>query len=82
MLELLLFYLELKCIPTIFNAYHEHTFNEVFIIVDSQISLSWILSGETKTKSVFVKNRITDIKAMIAKYECEYKKPLNFRYVN
>ena len=57
-------------------------FNEVFVIVDSQISLSWVLSGETKTKSVFVKNRIADIKEMVAEHERKFQSSIKFKYVN
>ena len=81
-LELLSVYLALKCLPTIFNSYDENMFTRVFLAVDSQIALSWVLSGETKTKNVFVKNRIADIRLMKLEFEEKYGISIKFKYVS
>lgn len=56
-LELLAVFLAIKCLGNVFK----HFSKESFVVVDTQIVLSWLFSEGIKTKNQFVKNRLKDI---------------------
>ena len=63
-LELLSAFLALQCLISItedknFNV----SVNSINILTDSQVSLSWLLTGNAHRKHVFVNNRLKDIKS-------------------
>ena len=60
-LEMLSVCMGLKCVPFILNSFNNVKFKKLIVAMDAQIALSWILSGKTNTKSVFVKNRIREV---------------------
>lgn len=63
-LELSSVVLAMKCLPSILSSLRDIQFRDICIGVDSQIVLSWMLSKQPRTKSLFVKNRISDVCAL------------------
>ena len=63
-LELLAVFLAIKCLSNILKTYQKMTFRNLYLAVDAQIVLSWLLSKQTNNKSIFVKHRLKDITQM------------------
>ena len=80
-LELLSVFLGLQGLITILKSFKNVKFNNVYVAVDAQIVLSWILSDIVKCKKPFVSNRIKDIKKMQKDILSEFNVDVNFRYV-
>ena len=80
-LELLSAFLGIKCLDNILNAYSNSQITQIVIAVDAQIVLSWLLSDEVKTKNMFVRNRLKDIKVMLKELSERYSIPINFKYI-
>ncbi|KAL7631639.1 UNVERIFIED_CONTAM: hypothetical protein RMT77_018057 [Armadillidium vulgare] len=81
MLELLSVYLALKCLPQVLSSFSSTRFREVRIFSDSQISLAWLLYGGKKNKSIFVRNRIQDIRLMTDALRKDHSLLSTFHYV-
>ena len=64
--------LRVKCLPTLLEAYFHIKIDNIYLSVDAQIVLSWILSDDIKTKSLYKRNRIKDIHQMIKEIDSEY----------
>ena len=77
-LELVPGYSALRCLETILDAFASVAFERVVIAVDAQIVLSWILSGDSKTKRLFVRNRIKDINKWCLEYQSRIT--ISFKY--
>ena len=82
-LELLGVYIALKNISVIMNTY-KGLIENIFINVDAQIVLSWLLTDVTKlkTKNIYAKNRIKDIKVMVDDIGRNYNIEVKFKYVS
>lgn len=79
-LELLGVFLALKCLEFILSSC-VNSFKKVFVAIDAQIVLSWVLSNNVKTKNMFVKNRIKDIKVICENIRSVFDIEINFKYV-
>ena len=55
-LELLLVFLAVKCIPNILKVFRPETGKRIFVAVDAQVVLSWILFENIKAKCLFTRN--------------------------
>ena len=53
--------LALKCLPTIIKSYKNIQFQFINVYVDAQIVLNRLITKESKVKSKFVKNRISEV---------------------
>ena len=80
-LELLSVFLALQGLINILKNFKNVKFNNVYVAVDAQIVLSWILSEITKCKRPFVANRIKDIKKMQRDILSEFNVDIQFKYV-
>ncbi|KAL7644522.1 UNVERIFIED_CONTAM: hypothetical protein RMT77_005354 [Armadillidium vulgare] len=80
-LELLSVFLALKCLPQVLGCFQDSNFKTLNIFSDSQVSLAWILRGGRKNKSVFIKNRIQDIKIMVSSLKEDHKLIPEFHFV-
>ena len=80
-LELLSVFLGLQGLKTILSNFSNFRVRSVYVAVDAQVVLSWVLSDIVKTKKVFVANRIKDIKKMKADILMEFKVDIQFKYV-
>ena len=80
-LELLGVYLAVKGLATLLKVYSNVKIESIFIAVDAQIVLSWLLSSTVKTKNLFAKNRISDINRMLGNLKSKYNVPIHFKYV-
>ena len=80
-LELLSVFLGMQGLKTILQNLKDFSVRSVYVAVDAQVVLSWILSDVGKTKKVFVSNRIKDIKKMRADIFNEFKVDIQFKYV-
>jgi len=79
-LELLSVYLATQCLPSILDSLGDRVLN-ITICGDSQVVLSWILSGKTKSKNIFAMNRVKDITKSRADIKDKYKLDCKFRYI-
>ena len=50
-LELLGAHLAIKLIPTLLDAYNSMSVNQIFLAVDAQVVLTWLLTENVKTKT-------------------------------
>ena len=82
-LELLSVALAFKCLPTIMNSLQSRNVKDLFVCVDAQIVLSWILTKNIKTsnKNVFAKNRLTEIISSQGDIKDVYNLNVVFKYV-
>jgi len=80
-LELLAVFLALKCISNLLKSLNPLNLGELFICVDSQVVLSWILSGKVNSKNLFARNRVRDVRQLILDVEETFNLGVKFRYV-
>ena len=80
-LELLSAFLSVKCLPTLLKVYSPGNVPNVTIAVDAQVVLSWLLSGEVKSKNQFAKNRLKDIHQMLKVIQEKDGIQINFKYI-
>ena len=80
-LELLAIYLALQCTINIVtsNNFNLHV-RDITILTDSQVALSWVLSGKVMKKNVFVCNRVKDLKTFQDKFS-QMNIDISFSYV-
>ena len=79
-LELLGVYLSIKSLSFLLKAYSN--VKNIFISVDAQVVISWLLSGINRTnKNLFARNRLKDITQMINDIKDKYSININFKYV-
>ena len=79
-LELMAVFLAFKCMKSILCSIKSNIM-QIFICLDAQIVLSWILSEKVKSKNVFADNRIRDIIKFKQDIEAEFKVEFIFKYV-
>lgn len=60
-LELLSVYLALKCRLLLLKNYKNIKKEDVYMVVDAQVVLSWLLSQFITTENIFTKNCLIDI---------------------
>ena len=80
-LELLSVFIAVQGLFSLLRIYNKFKINNIFIAVDAQVVLSWLLSDVIKTKNQFARNRIKDIHRMLKELDEKYKVPIKFRYV-
>ena len=78
-LELMAVFLAFKCIKSLFAAV-SCTIKDIYICIDAQIVLSWILSEKVKSKNIFADNRVKDILKFKSELEQEFKVKFHFKY--
>ena len=79
-LELLAIYLSLKCVSSQLKV-QQLAISELFICSDSQVALSWVLSGNVNSRNIFTRNRIRDILCLRERISNEYGIECLFRYI-
>ena len=80
-MELMAVHQALECLPFVLESYSNINFKDIYIIVDSQVVLTWILSENVKTKNLFAKNRVKDISLYIKEIYNKFKLTINFKFV-
>ena len=80
-LELLGVFLAFKGLFCILKTFSKVKFNHIFVAVDAQVVLSWLLSDVVKTKNQFARNRIRDVHRMMKDLLDQYRVPISFKYV-
>ena len=63
-LELLAVYLALKCLKNISSSFCHLDIKNLFLAVDAQVVLAWLLSSRVNSRNVFVSNRLKDINVL------------------
>ena len=81
-LELLGVFLSFKGLFSILKTFSRVRINNIFIAVDAQVVLSWLLSDVVKTKNQFARNRIRDVHRMKKDLFDQYGIPIHFKYVS
>ena len=74
--------LALKCLLTLIETYKNIQFHFINVCVDAQVVLNWLITKESKVRSKFVKNRISEVNGLIKALEDEFKMPIMFKYVH
>ena len=54
--------------------------NQIFLAVDAQVVLTWLLTEDVKTKNIFTRNRLIEIKEMIKNIKENYTVDVLFKY--
>ncbi|CAL4117170.1 unnamed protein product, partial [Meganyctiphanes norvegica] len=80
-LELMSVFLAFKGLFSILKNLRNVKINNIFIAVDAQVVLSWLLSDNIKTKNLYAQNRVRDIQRMKGELVEKYNIPFHFRYV-
>ena len=73
-------FLVMKYLPLILSALGKKVV-QVVISLDAQVALSWILTCNVKTKNVFAKNRVSDMKLMRKYIYTKYNIECKYRYI-
>ena len=74
-LELLSVYLALKCLKNVFEVFCRLDIKNLYVAVDAQIILAWLLSIKASQKNIFVANRLKDISLLkneILSWMCQW----------
>ena len=81
-LELLCVYTAISSLSLILDCYSNVKINNIFVAVDIQVFLSWLLTDlcNIKTKNVFSMNRIKDISLLKSELLKKYSITLKFKY--
>lgn len=80
-LKLLFVYLALKCLPLLLKNYKKIYSKNIYVAVDTQVVLSWILSQSITSKNNFTKNCFTEIIHMLNQETYQFSVGLVFKYV-
>ena len=75
-------YLAVKILPTLLKAYSHIKMDSIYISVDIQVVLFWILSGNIRAKNLYTRSRIKDIHQMIKEIDSKYLIKIYFKYVS
>ena len=73
-------FLALKCVETIVNSLDVKVI-DIYIAVDAQIVLSWVLNNKVKTKNIYAKNRINDIAKFRDDIKNKFDLNAKFKYI-
>jgi len=79
-LELMAVYLAFKCLPCILNSV-KASVRDVVVCVDAQVVLSWVLSGNVKSKNICAKNRVKDISKFRSEIRESHDIECRFKYI-
>ena len=80
-LELLGAYVALQGLLNLLHVFRHYDLRRIYVAVDAQVVLSWLLSSTVKTKNVFTANRIKDVKKMVVEIKDKYDLDVKFKYV-
>ena len=83
-LELLGVFTAVNCLGLILDCYSDVKVNNVFVAVDAQVVLSWLLTDlcNIKTKNKFTNNRLKDIQFKKSEILTKYSISIKFKYVS
>ena len=80
-LELLAVFLALKCLPQVLNSFPGTAVKTLNVFSDSQITIAWLKNGAKNNKSVFVRNRLQDIRRMTSSLKQDHSLLPEFHFV-
>ena len=80
-LELLGVFQAVKFVSKLINIYRNFVIGSIYIAVDAQVVLSWLLTERVTIKNVFAANRIKDIQLMISELKNTHNLNVHFKYV-
>ena len=82
-LELLGVYTAFKCLQLILNSFTDVKINNIFMLVDAQVVLSWCLNDINKVncKNKFIINRLKEISVLKNEINTKYFLDIKFKYV-
>lgn len=80
-LELLSVYLAFKCLPILLKSFMNANIKDLFICIDAQVVISWIMTKNVKSKNTFALNRVKDIALYRDQIETEFNLNCNFKYI-
>jgi len=80
-LELMAVHLALKCLPTVLEPLRAYV-SDVVISIDAQVVLSWVLTGNVKSKNTCARNRVKEISAFRHDIVENFGLKCTFKYVD
>lgn len=80
-LELLAVFLVFKCIESLLDSLTGIAIDSIYIGIDSQIVLTWVLSECVKAKNIFARNRVSDISLVRKRLLEERDLTCQFKYI-
>ena len=80
-LELLSVYLAVKGLYTLLKAYSKFKILNIYLAVDAQVVISWLLSDNVKTSNMFARNRIKDVHSMLKDLKEKDKIPISGKHI-
>ena len=80
-LELLGVFLAFKGLFSTLKTLNKVKIKNIFVAVDAQVVLTWLLTDVVKTKNQFARNRIRDVHRMKKELFDQYQIPFHFKYV-
>ena len=80
-LELMGAHLAYKGVIEILNTFKKVKINNVYVAVDAQIVISWILSQNMKTKNIYARNRVLDIRVLQEELAKKFNINVKLKYV-
>jgi len=80
-LELLAVFLAFKCLQSLLEGAASTSISKVYVAIDSQVAISWVVSKVVKSKNIFARNRVKDIHLIRERIASEFLVDVNFKYI-
>ena len=74
-------FLALRCLPTILRNFGGFNPSEIHVATDSEVVLSWLISGTIISRNLFAWNRLKDIQQMSVELGSTLSLSPSFRYI-
>ena len=81
-LELLAVFLAFNGLFSLLNTFSKVKINNIFVGIDAQVVITWLLTDVVKTKNQFARNRIRDVHKMKGDLLATYDIPIHIKYVH
>jgi len=80
-LELFSVYLALRCLPSVLDSLNNMV-KEIYVCIDAQVVLTWVLTGEVKSKNICARNRVKDVTKFREDIYSKYGLDCKFKYLS
>ena len=81
-LELLAVFIAFKALHFVVRCYSDAVITDIYIFVDAQVVLSWLLKDNIKIKNIFARNRVKDINDIKNQIEENSDIRIKYKYVH
>ena len=81
-LELLTVFIHFKALHFVVRGYSDSVITDIYIFVDAQVMLSWLLKDNIKIKNIFTGNRVKEINDIKSQIEKNSDIRIKYKYVH